>query len=129
VAYAQGCSRHLLDIYFPVEQQQQEPAAAAASETSDKEDDENENEEDDNGEEKKNGGAPVVVFLTGGAWIIGYKMWGTLIGRALCAHGVMLVIPDYRNFPQASGGEMIEDCDLAIQVSISLCFSLPLLVL
>ena len=64
-------SRHMLDIYLPVE-----------GTAPDK--------------------APVLVFLTGGAWIIGYKMWGALLGRALCPHGVMVVIPDYRNFPQVN---------------------------
>ena len=29
------------------------------------------------------GQKPVVIFLTGGAWIIGYKMWGALLARAL----------------------------------------------
>lgn len=28
-------------------------------------------------------GKAVVIFLTGGAWIIGYKMWGALLARAL----------------------------------------------
>lgn len=25
--------------------------------------------------------APVVIFFTGGAWLIGYKMWGSLLAR------------------------------------------------
>lgn len=58
---------------------------------------------------------PVMVFITGGAWIIGYKMWGALMGRALCPHGVILCIPDYRNFPQANVTEMMFDIDMAIQ--------------
>ena len=58
---------------------------------------------------------PIVVFVTGGAWIIGYKMWGALLGRALTSNNCMLVIPDYRNFPQATGEEMCEDVDVAVQ--------------
>jgi len=57
---------------------------------------------------------PVVVFLTGGAWIIGYKMWGALMGRALAPNGVLLVIPDYRNFPQTDVKGMMTDVDMAI---------------
>jgi prenylcysteine alpha-carboxyl methylesterase len=37
-------------------------------------------------------GRPVVIFYTGGAWIIGYKMWGTLLARALTAAGVLVVL-------------------------------------
>ena len=57
---------------------------------------------------------PVVVFLTGGAWIIGYKMWGALMGRALTPNGVLLVIPDYRNFPQTDARGMMSDVDMAL---------------
>jgi len=63
------------------------------------------------GEEKK---APVLIFLTGGAWIIGYKMWGALLGRALCPHGILLVIPDYRNFPQTDVTGMMFDVDMSV---------------
>lgn len=58
---------------------------------------------------------PVVVFLTGGAWIIGYKAWGTLLGRALSAMGIVVVMPDYRNFPQGNLPEMVDDTTMAMQ--------------
>ena len=45
---------------------------------------------------------PVVVFVTGGAWIIGYKAWGALLGRRLSEQGVIVACLDYRNFPQVS---------------------------
>jgi hypothetical protein len=45
-------------------------------------------------------GTPVVIFVSGGAWIIGYKLWSALVGRALSYYGVVTIIPDYRNFPQ-----------------------------
>lgn len=48
----------------------------------------------------KRGKAPVVVFVTGGAWIIGYKAWGALLGRRLSQRGVLVASLDYRNFPQ-----------------------------
>ena len=47
------------------------------------------------------GGRPVVVFVTGGAWIIGYKAWGALLGKRLSDAGIITVLLDYRNFPQA----------------------------
>jgi prenylcysteine alpha-carboxyl methylesterase len=43
---------------------------------------------------------PTVVFVTGGAWTIGYKAWGALLGRRLCDAGVLTMCLDYRNFPQ-----------------------------
>ena len=58
---------------------------------------------------------PVVVFLTGGAWIIGYRMWGTLLARALVPFGILVIIPDYRNFPCVDIAGMVEDVDAAIQ--------------
>jgi prenylcysteine alpha-carboxyl methylesterase len=64
---------------------------------------------------------PVVIFLTGGAFIIGYKMWGALLARVLVPHGVLVVIPDYRNFPQANVGEMVGDVDAAIQWTLDNC--------
>ena len=63
------------------------------------------------GEEKK----PVVIFVTGGAWIIGYRMWGCLLGRALAPFGVLVVMPDYTNFPKANIEGMVEDVDRSIQ--------------
>lgn len=39
----------------------------------------------------------------GGAWTIGYKAWGALLGRRLSAQGVMVACLDYRNFPQVGG--------------------------
>jgi len=53
--------------------------------------------------------APVVVFYTGGAWCIGYKMWGALMARALTQAGILVVIPDYRNYPSVCIPDMVED--------------------
>ena len=38
--------------------------------------------------------------MTGGAWTIGYKAWGSLLGRRLSKQGVLVCCLDYRNFPQ-----------------------------
>ncbi|TYZ60469.1 hypothetical protein PybrP1_003365 [[Pythium] brassicae (nom. inval.)] len=58
---------------------------------------------------------PVVVFFTGGAWIIGYKAWGALIGKVLSAFGIVVVTPDYRNFPQGILPDMVDDAMRAMQ--------------
>ena len=53
--------------------------------------------------------APVLVFATGGAWIIGYRMWGFLFGLALQRRGVLCVSVDYRNYPQVRIQRMVDD--------------------
>ena len=59
--------------------------------------------------------APVMVFCTGGGWMIGYKMWGALLARALTAAGIVVVIPDMRNYPLVYVPDMVNDADLAIE--------------
>jgi carboxylesterase type B len=39
---------------------------------------------------------PVVIFVTGGAWIIGYKGWGSLLGQQLSDHDIIVICLDYR---------------------------------
>jgi len=58
---------------------------------------------------------PVVLFVTGGAWIIGYKAWGALIGKNLLDYGIISVNPDYRNFPQGDVNDMLKDVDQALK--------------
>jgi acetyl esterase/lipase len=41
-----------------------------------------------------------LLHSTGGAWTIGYKAWGALVGKRLCEQGVLVACLDYRNFPQ-----------------------------
>eukprot|EP01103_Thecamoeba_quadrilineata_P021291 TRINITY_DN9735_c0_g1_i1.p1 TRINITY_DN9735_c0_g1~~TRINITY_DN9735_c0_g1_i1.p1 ORF type:complete len:421 (+),score=38.97 TRINITY_DN9735_c0_g1_i1:107-1369(+) len=57
---------------------------------------------------------PVVIYLTGGAWIIGYKAWGTLIARELIHFNTICVTPDYRNYPQGDITDMVTDVNQAI---------------
>ncbi|KAG1346918.1 Isoprenylcysteine alpha-carbonyl methylesterase ICME [Cocos nucifera] len=38
---------------------------------------------------------PVVAFVTGGAWIIGYKAWGALLGRRLAERDIIVACIDY----------------------------------
>lgn len=44
---------------------------------------------------------------SGGIWIIGYKAWGLLLARILACHGILVVLPDYRNFPQGAVQETV----------------------
>lgn len=62
--------------------------------------------------------APVVIFLTGGAWSIGYKAWGALLGLGLSAHGVLVLSVDYRNFPQTD----ISGMSLDVQTALTFVF-------
>ncbi|CAH8313461.1 unnamed protein product [Eruca vesicaria subsp. sativa] len=52
---------------------------------------------------------PVVVFVTGGAWIIGYKAWGSLLGLQLAERDIIVACLDYRNFPQGTISDMVRD--------------------
>jgi prenylcysteine alpha-carboxyl methylesterase len=41
---------------------------------------------------------PVIAFVTGGAWIIGYKAWGSLLGLLLSECDIIVACIDYRAF-------------------------------
>ncbi|KAJ6721066.1 ISOPRENYLCYSTEINE ALPHA-CARBONYL METHYLESTERASE ICMEL2-RELATED [Salix viminalis] len=60
------------------------------------------------------GPKPVVAFVTGGAWIIGYKAWGSLLGQQLSERDIMVACIDYRNFPQGTMSNMVEDASEGI---------------
>ncbi|KAF8399200.1 hypothetical protein HHK36_015065 [Tetracentron sinense] len=60
------------------------------------------------------GPKPVVAFVTGGAWIIGYKAWGSLLGQQLAERDIIVACIDYRNFPQGSISDMVKDASQGI---------------
>lgn len=60
------------------------------------------------------GKKPVVIFVTGGAWIIGYKAWGSLLGLQLAERDIIVACIDYRNFPQGTVSDMIKDVSQGI---------------
>jgi len=62
--------------------------------------------------------APTVVFVSGGAYIIGYKLWSALVARGLSRMGCLVIVPDYRNFPQADMEEMQEDIRAAVDWTV-----------
>ncbi|KVI05328.1 probable isoprenylcysteine alpha-carbonyl methylesterase ICMEL2 [Cynara cardunculus var. scolymus] len=57
---------------------------------------------------------PVIAFITGGAWVIGYKAWGSLLGLHLSGTDVIVACIDYRNFPKATISDMVEDASRGI---------------
>jgi prenylcysteine alpha-carboxyl methylesterase len=61
-----------------------------------------------------NGPKPVVAFVTGGAWIIGYKAWGSLLGQQLAERDIIVACIDYRNFPQGTISDMVKDASQGI---------------
>ncbi|XP_043813329.1 probable isoprenylcysteine alpha-carbonyl methylesterase ICMEL1 isoform X3 [Manihot esculenta] len=60
------------------------------------------------------GPKPVVAFVTGGAWIIGYKAWGSLLGKQLSERDIIVACIDYRNFPQGTMSDMVKDASQGI---------------
>nr|GMD51820.1 probable isoprenylcysteine alpha-carbonyl methylesterase ICMEL2 isoform X1 [Ipomoea batatas] len=62
----------------------------------------------------RDGSKPVVVFVTGGAWIIGYKAWGSLLGKQLAERDIIVACLDYRNFPQGTISDMVDDVSQGI---------------
>eukprot|EP00252_Welwitschia_mirabilis_P011844 TRINITY_DN2631_c0_g1_i3.p1 TRINITY_DN2631_c0_g1~~TRINITY_DN2631_c0_g1_i3.p1 ORF type:complete len:257 (-),score=47.06 TRINITY_DN2631_c0_g1_i3:70-840(-) len=52
---------------------------------------------------------PVVALVTGGAWVIGHKAWGSLLAQGLAERDVIVACIDYRNFPQGTISDMIMD--------------------
>jgi acetyl esterase/lipase len=60
-------------------------------------------------------GAPVVVFFYGGRWSSGRKWLYQIFGRALRARSYVVVIPDYRIFPEVRFPAFIEDGARAVR--------------
>ncbi|XP_031383959.1 probable isoprenylcysteine alpha-carbonyl methylesterase ICMEL2 isoform X2 [Punica granatum] len=57
-----------------------------------------------------------VNFITGGAWIIGYKAWGSLLGQQLTEKGIIVACIDYRIYVMGqSAGAHVAACALMEQ--------------
>ncbi|MEO8577723.1 MAG: alpha/beta hydrolase [Gemmatimonadales bacterium] len=59
--------------------------------------------------------APVVVFLYGGRWQSGSKDQYRLLGDALARRGVVVVVPDYRLYPEVKFPAWVEDAAQAVK--------------
>lgn len=53
--------------------------------------------------------APVVVFFYGGNWVSGKRADYAFVGRALAARGFVVVVPDYRLYPQVRYPDFLVD--------------------
>lgn len=58
--------------------------------------------------------APVVVFFYGGSWKSGKRQWYRWVGQALAQRGLVVVIPDYRKWPQARLDGFMHDAAAAV---------------
>ena len=59
------------------------------------------------------GPAPVVLFFYGGTWRDGHREYYRFVGEALAAHGVLVLIPDYRKAPKDVFPAFMEDAATA----------------
>jgi acetyl esterase/lipase len=60
------------------------------------------------------GPAPVVVFFYGGSWRNGERGWYRFVGRRLSEAGLVVVIPDYRGYPDTHFPGFMEDAAAAV---------------
>jgi acetyl esterase/lipase len=58
--------------------------------------------------------APVVVFFYGGSWEGGKRRWYRYVGDALANHGVLVLIPDYRKYPDVHFPAFMHDAANAV---------------
>ncbi len=65
--------------------------------------------------EKAEAAAPVIMFIYGGSWRAGDKFEYEFVGRALAAAGYVVVIPDYRLWPEAKYPDFLEDNAQAVK--------------
>jgi prenylcysteine alpha-carboxyl methylesterase len=96
VRYGNSSCRQTLDVYLSHRQSVQDPELSTLSLLK----------------------QPVVVYFTGGAWLIGYKMWGALLARTLTAAGILVILPDYRNYPWGVVPEQVQDVQAALKWTI-----------
>ena len=58
--------------------------------------------------------APVVVFLYGGGWKAGDRSMYRFVGAALADRGFLVVIPDYRVYPEVRFPAFVDDAAAAV---------------
>ncbi|MGC5699744.1 alpha/beta hydrolase [Pseudomonas sp. NFXW11] len=59
-------------------------------------------------------GAPVVVFFYGGSWNSGSRSDYEFVGEALASRGMVVVVADYRLYPQVRYPSFLQDCARAV---------------
>jgi acetyl esterase/lipase len=58
--------------------------------------------------------ASTIVFFYGGGWVSGGRWYYRLLGKALAKRGHIVIIPDYRLFPQVRFPDFNQDAALAL---------------
>jgi acetyl esterase/lipase len=58
---------------------------------------------------------PVVVFFYGGGWEAGSRGMYAFIGSALARQGYVVLVPDYRIYPEVRWPTFLEDCARAVR--------------
>ena len=58
--------------------------------------------------------APVIVFFYGGNWVSGQRGDYAFVGRALAARGFVVVVPDYRLYPEVRYPDFLDDAAQAV---------------
>lgn len=61
------------------------------------------------------GGAPVIVFFYGGSWQTGAKETYRFLAATLAARGYVVIVPDYRVYPEVAFPEFLRDGAQAIR--------------
>ena len=64
---------------------------------------------------KRAKGAPVVIFFYGGSWDSGSRGLYTFVGAALAKRGYVVIIPDYRVYPEVRWPAFLEDSAQAVR--------------
>jgi acetyl esterase/lipase len=59
-------------------------------------------------------GLPVVVFIYGGSWRSGSKAMYPFVAATMARAGAIVVVPDYRLYPQVTYPAFLEDCARAV---------------
>ena len=57
---------------------------------------------------------PVVVFFFGGSWVSGDRASYRFVAEALAAKGILVIVADYRLYPQVRYPDFLNDCALAV---------------
>lgn len=63
----------------------------------------------------RDGPLPVIVFFYGGGWSMGSRKDYLFVGEALARRGFVVVIPDYRLYPEVRFPAFVEDGAAAVQ--------------
>jgi len=58
--------------------------------------------------------APVIVFFYGGNWVSGKREDYAFVGQALAKRGFVVVVPDYRLYPEARYPDFLDDAAQAV---------------